>query len=125
MTGRRLLTGAFALVALGFVVYGAYAWYRSTRQVSTDDAYVEGPVAAISAKVPGQVIELHFRENQAVTKGDLLIRIDPRDFVVKMEQARAAVAIADSRYRAGAERVALARARAQSHFTQEIGRAHV
>jgi membrane fusion protein (multidrug efflux system) len=118
MTGRRLLTGAFALVALAFVVYGVYAWYRSTRQVSTDDAYVEGTIAAVSAKVPGQIVELLVRDNQLVTKGELLLRVDPRDFAVKMDQARAAVAIADTRYRAAAERVGLARARAQGHLTQ-------
>jgi membrane fusion protein (multidrug efflux system) len=118
VNGRRLLTLAFGLVALGFLGYGLYAWYRSYRQVSTDDAYVEGPIATVSAKINGQVIELFVRDNLAVKAGDLLARIDPRDYAVRVEHARAAVAIADSRHRAAAEGVALIRARAESQLTQ-------
>ena len=118
MTGRRLLTAAFGLAALVLAAYGAYAWYRSYRQVSTDDAYVEGPIANVSAKVAGQVIEVLISDNQAVKAGDLIARIDPRDHTVKVEQAGANVAIAQSQYRAAAERVGLTRARAQGQATQ-------
>jgi membrane fusion protein (multidrug efflux system) len=112
------MTAAFAVAALGFLVYGAYAWYRSGRQVSTDDAYVEGPIAPVSAKVAGQIIELLVDDNQPVKQGDLLARIDPRDYKVKVEQSRAGVAIAQSRYRAAVERVSLDRARARGQLTQ-------
>jgi len=118
VNGRRLLTLVFGFVALGFVVYGLYAWYRSYRQVSTDDAYVEGPIATVSAKIHGQVIELFVRDNLSVKAADLLARIDPRDYAVRVEHARAAVAIAESRHRAAAAGVALIRARAESQLTQ-------
>ena len=118
MTARRLLTAAFGLAALAFVIYGVYAWYRSYRQVSTDDAYVEGAIATVSAKVSGQVIDLFVRDNQSVKQGDVLARIDPRDYTVKVEHARAAVAIAQSQYRAAGERVVLGRARALGQVTQ-------
>ncbi len=116
MTARRLLTAAFGLAALAFVIYGAYAWYRSYRQVSTDDAYVEGAIATVSAKVSGQVIDLFVRDNQSVKQGEVLARIDPRDYAVKVEHARAAVAIAQSQYRAAGERVVLGRARALATY---------
>jgi membrane fusion protein (multidrug efflux system) len=118
MTSRRLMTAAFAAAGVAFLVYGAYAWYRSTRQVSTDDAYVEGTIAPVSAKVAGQIVELVVDDNQSVKEGQLLARIDPRDYKVKVEQARAAVAIAQSRYRAAAERITLDRARAHGQLTQ-------
>jgi membrane fusion protein (multidrug efflux system) len=118
VNGRRLLTLAFGAVALGFLVYGLYAWYRSYRQVSTDDAYVEGPIATVSARIHGQVLELFVRDNMSIKAGDLLARIDPRDYAVRVEHARAAVAIAESRHRAAAEGVALIRARAESQLTQ-------
>jgi len=118
MTSRRLMTAAFAAAGVAFLVYGAYAWYRSTRQVSTDDAYVEGTIAPVSAKVAGQIVELVVDDNQSVKEGQLLARIDPRDYKVKVEQARAAVAIAQSRYRAAGERITLDRARAHGQLTQ-------
>ncbi|PYM06393.1 MAG: HlyD family secretion protein [Candidatus Rokuibacteriota bacterium] len=118
MTARRLLTTAFGLAALAFMSYGAYAWYRSFRQVSTDDAYIDGAIATVSAKVSGQVIDLVVRDNQSVKQGEVLARIDPRDYAVKVEHARAAVAIAQSQYRAASERIALGKARAQGQMTQ-------
>ena len=118
MTARRLLTTAFGLAALAFMSYGAYAWYRSFRQVSTDDAYIDGAIATVSAKVSGQVIDLVVRDNQSVKQGEVLARIDPRDYAVKVEHARAAVAIAQSQYRAASERIALGKAQAQGQMTQ-------
>jgi membrane fusion protein, multidrug efflux system len=115
---RRLVILACAVAALALLAYGGYAWYYASRYVTTDDAYVEGPIAIISAKVAGQVVELHVRDNQAVQPTDLLLRIDPRDYRLRVEQARSAVAIAESRYRAGVERVALGREVAQGQKTQ-------
>jgi membrane fusion protein (multidrug efflux system) len=86
--------------------------------VTTDDAYVEGPIAPVSAKVAGQVVEVRVRDNQPVRAGDVLARIDPRDYQARLEQAQAAVAIARSRHRAAAEQVRLGQARSQSQVTQ-------
>jgi membrane fusion protein, multidrug efflux system len=115
---RRFLILACVVAALGLLAYGGYAWHYASRHVTTDDAYVEGPIATISAKVAGQVAELLVRDNQTVRPGELLLRIDPRDYRLRVEQARSAVAIAESRYRAAAERVALGREVAQGQKTQ-------
>ena len=48
----------------------------------------------ISAKVAGHVASIHVDDNRAVKTGDLLLRIDPRDYAAKRDQARAAVAVA-------------------------------
>jgi membrane fusion protein (multidrug efflux system) len=55
---------------------------------------VEGSIVVISAKVAGHVAEVHVADNQAVKAGDLLLRIDPRDYVARRDQAKAAVAVA-------------------------------
>jgi membrane fusion protein, multidrug efflux system len=115
---RRVVIVAGIVVALALLGYGGYAWYHASRHVTTDDAYVEGPIAAISAKVAGQVVELLVRDNQAVQQGDVLLRIDPRDHRLRVEQARSAVGIAESRHRAAVERVALGREVAQGQRTQ-------
>jgi membrane fusion protein (multidrug efflux system) len=90
-------------------VWGAAVWYRSATRVTTDDAYVEGTIAPVSAKVTGHVIELHVRDNQAVKRSDLLVRIDPRDFEARVAQARAAVAVAGANLKTALSEVPLAR----------------
>ena len=106
---RRLLVGLALLVSLAAIGYGGFAWYEAVTYVSTDDAYVEGTVATVSAKVSGHVAELPVDDNMPVKKGDLLVRIDPRDHQAKRDQTRAAVGIAESRLRAATERIAVSR----------------
>ena len=106
---RKLLIALAALVTVAALGYGAWAWWHSMTFVSTDDAYVEGAISSVSAKVSGYVIELLVDDNKAVKKGDLLVKIDPRDYQAKVEQARAAMAMAESRVRAAGERVRVSR----------------
>ena len=49
------VVGAAVVVSLAALGWGGYAWWKSTRHVSTDDAYVEGSIVIISAKVSGHV----------------------------------------------------------------------
>jgi membrane fusion protein, multidrug efflux system len=91
---RGRLIGLAAAVALVALAWGGYAWWQSTKRVATDDAYVEGSIVVISAKVAGHVAEITVDDNRAVKAGDLLLRIDPRDYAARRDQARAAVAVA-------------------------------
>ena len=95
MNQRRLVLLA-VVVSLAALGWGGYAWWKSLRNVSTDDAYVEGSIVVISAKVSGHVAEVLAEDNRAVKAGDLLLRIDPRDYVARRDQARAAVAVAQA-----------------------------
>src|SRR5207245_562901 len=97
---RKLLLTLGCLVGLATLSYGGYAWYNAITYVSTDDAYVEGTISPVSAKVAGHIVELFVQDNQVVKKGELLMRVDPRDFQAKRDQARAAVATADANPRA-------------------------
>jgi membrane fusion protein (multidrug efflux system) len=109
MVVRRLagLRRTLALVLVGVVVLLAGAWGVRTwryweRHVSTDDAFVEAHVSPVSARVRGTVVEVLVRDNQEVAAGAPLVRLDPRDLEVKVLQARAALATADSRLRMAA-----------------------
>jgi membrane fusion protein (multidrug efflux system) len=97
---RKVAIGLVVLATLGALGWGASAWHHASTHVTTDDAYVEGIVGTVSAKVAGHVVELRVLDNQAVRKGDLLLRIDPRDYQARREQARAAVSVAEASVRA-------------------------
>ncbi|RWD50427.1 MAG: HlyD family secretion protein [Mesorhizobium sp.] len=68
-------------------------WLTVLRSTSTDNAYVRGDVTPISSKVGGYVIEVAVRDNQAVKAGDVLFRIDDRDYRARVDQAAAGVAM--------------------------------
>ena len=113
---RGRLVGLAAAVALIVAAYGGYVWWQSCKHVATDDAYVEGNIVVISAKVPGHVAEIHVDDNRAVKTGDLLLRIDPRDYAAKRDQARAAVAVATANQQA---------TRSETQLTRETTAAQV
>jgi len=106
---RKLLLSLGCLVGLATLSYGGYAWYIAITYVSTDDAYVEGTISPVSAKVAGHIVELLVQDNQVVRRGDLLMRVDPRDFQAKRAQASAAVATAEANLRAARSEVPLTR----------------
>ena len=87
--GRRPVVIIVALVVAALLIAGgAYLYLSSRGKASTDDAYTDGNVVAIAPQVSGQVISLEVNDNQFVHKGDILIRIDPRQFQYTKEQAQ-------------------------------------
>src|SRR5882724_5454139 len=79
-----LIFGLIALVIVGFFLWRYFASYEST-----DDAQIDGHVNSISARVSGHVVKLNVEDNQYVEKGTLLVEIDPTDYEVAVERARA------------------------------------
>ena len=115
---RRRLVLALVLVAVLASGWAGTAWYRGRLTVTTDDAYIEGTVAPVSAKIPGQVVDVLIRDNELVRAGQVVVRLDARDYKAKAEQSRAAVLMAERRFRAAAARVGLGREMAESQQTQ-------
>jgi membrane fusion protein (multidrug efflux system) len=74
------------LVVIGAITVYFYLRYKATH-ISTDDAFVEGHVHTIASKVSGTVKKINVRDNQLVTKGDVLVEIDPADYEVKVKEA--------------------------------------
>jgi membrane fusion protein, multidrug efflux system len=86
---RKILLAVVVLVLL-IAIIPAYHYYEYfTSHVSTDDAYVDGSVALISARIPGTVKRLYVMENWRVNAGDPLLELDPRDYQVRLDQAQA------------------------------------
>lgn len=63
------------------VVAGGWAVTSGSSVISTDNAYVRGDVTSLSAKVAGYVTSLEVEDNQSVRAGDVLFRIDDRDYL--------------------------------------------
>jgi membrane fusion protein (multidrug efflux system) len=99
---RTVALVAAGVVVLAAAVYGIGVWRYWNRHVSTDDAFVESHVSPVSTRVRGTVLEVLVRDNEEVRAGAPLVRLDPRDFEVKVDQARAAIATAQGRLRAAA-----------------------
>ncbi|PYT81375.1 MAG: HlyD family secretion protein [Acidobacteria bacterium] len=89
---KRLLFagGAGALIALA----GLYFYYHGRE--STDDAQVDGHITPIASKVYGRVAQVLVDDNQAVKAGQVLVKIDPRDYQAAVDQAKASLSLAES-----------------------------
>lgn len=86
------------LLCIGAVVValGGWAWSGSDA-AETDNAYVRGDVTSMAPKVGGYVVSVAVKDNQAVRPGDILFRIDDRDYRAKLAQAEANVKAAEAR----------------------------
>src|SRR5580692_2194706 len=71
------------------VVVGSFAYRYFTSYESTDDAQVDGHINSISARITGHVTKLNVQDNQYVKAGDVLVEIDPADYQVAYERAKA------------------------------------
>lgn len=87
---RILALVAVAALLFGALGYGAYLLHYWRTHVSTDDAYVTAHLAPVSVRIPGTVVGVRVNDNQDVKAGDILVRLDPKDYEVALEQARAA-----------------------------------
>src|SRR6266853_1529344 len=67
---RGRLIGLTAAVSLIALAYGGYVWWESRKHVATDDAYVEGNIVVISAKVAGHVASIHVDDDRAGERAD-------------------------------------------------------
>jgi membrane fusion protein (multidrug efflux system) len=94
---KRFGLGAGALLfGLAATAYG-YDWWRNGRFIeTTDDAYVGGEVTAIAPRVAGLIAEVAVSDNQPVHAGDLLVRLDDRDYRASLARAEAALAGAEA-----------------------------
>src|SRR5215468_6564676 len=89
---RKALGILVSLIALaGVVVTVVLATRRIDERPRTDDAYLQADLVHMAPDVSGRIIELNVRDNQAVHKGDVLFRIDPEPYQMRVDQARATV----------------------------------
>ncbi|HET6933408.1 MAG TPA: HlyD family secretion protein [Candidatus Angelobacter sp.] len=85
-----------AVVALLIILGGIFVWHYYSVRESTDDAQVDGHIDPIGARVSGTVVRVLHDENEFVQAGTLLVQLDPRDYEVAVERARADLANAEA-----------------------------
>jgi membrane fusion protein, multidrug efflux system len=108
---RLLLAGTAIAVLVGASWYAYDYWTVGRFLVSTDDAYVKADNTTVAPKISGYLREVLVGDNERVTAGQVLARIDERDFKVALDQAKADVAAAEA---------AIASKRAQLDVQQAI-----
>jgi membrane fusion protein (multidrug efflux system) len=79
------------LIVAAVAIGGYFLWRHFSTYEDTDDAQVDGHVDPISARITGHLIDVPVEDAQHVNAGDVLARIDPRDYQVAVEQAQADV----------------------------------
>src|SRR3989449_4104643 len=92
---RRLLIGGGAVVLAA--VFGLLAYYHNRE--TTDDAQVDGHITPMASKVYGRVAQVLVEDNQPVKRGQVLVKIDARDYQAALDQAKASLALAESEAR--------------------------
>jgi len=83
------------IVVLGAAVLAFWVWNITERHPRTDDATARANVVGIAPRVRGQISKLNVQDNQAVAAGDVLFEIDPADYQISLEKAKAALATLD------------------------------
>src|SRR5690242_11127593 len=89
------------LVILIVLAVGAYwAWtYFSVRE-STDDAQIDGNIVPVAARISGWVTQINVHDNEFVKAGTVLVQLDPKDYQVALDRAKAELADAEASARA-------------------------
>ncbi|WP_031363618.1 HlyD family secretion protein [Caballeronia sordidicola] len=107
-----------AIVVVLLILGGLIWWFATRNQVSTDDAYTDGDAVTIAPKVSGYVVVMNLGDNKFVHKGDLLIRIDPRDYQAQLDQANAQLGLAKAQLDAAQVQLDIARVQYPAQLTQ-------
>jgi membrane fusion protein, multidrug efflux system len=92
VTPRKLII--FSLLGVGTIVAAVFAlrwWHYTQTHQETENAYVSGHVAPVTARISGTVTQVLVDDNQTVTQGSVLVKLDPSDFQVSLQQAQAAL----------------------------------
>ncbi len=107
-----------AIVVIIILIIAGIWWFATRNEVSTDDAYTDGDAVTIAPKVSGYVVAMNIGDNKFVHKGDLLIKIDPRDYQAQLDQANAQIGLAQAQLQAAQVQLDIARVQYPAQLSQ-------
>jgi len=85
----KVMPVILGLLLVAGIIFGVKEYIYYSKHEDTDDAQIDGNISPVVARVGGYVDSLYFEDNQHVTAGQLLVKLDDRDYKVKLEQALA------------------------------------
>ncbi len=89
-SGKQIIIISVSTLLLGAAAIGANHWYQdAASHEETDDAYITGHLHQVSTRIDGTVEKIWVDDNEHVTKGKVLVSLDPGDYQVKVKQALA------------------------------------
>jgi membrane fusion protein (multidrug efflux system) len=100
----------FAILILVGGSYGTYKYLHSLAHETTDDAQIEKNMNPIIPRVAGYITKVYVKDNDFVKKGDTLFTIDNKDYLVKVEEAKAALLSAEGSFEASKADIGTAQA---------------
>lgn len=118
---NKVIPIILGIILIGGIIFGIKEYIYYGKHIDTDDAQIDGDVSPVVARVGGYVDSIFFEENTHVNAGQVLVKIDDRDYKVKLEQALSAqkgasagVNVGESQIIATAANSSGARAQAES-----------
>ena len=117
MSRSRIIAAVVAVL----VVIAAIVWLMSRGHESTDDAQIDGHITQIAARVGGPIVKVAVDNNDKVDAGALLVQIDPRDYQVALDRAKAELADAEAQAAAARTGVPIAQVETRSGVSTASG----
>jgi membrane fusion protein (multidrug efflux system) len=111
---NKVLPIILGVILIGGIIFGVKEYIYFSKHVDTDDAQIDGDISPVVARVGGYVDSIMFEENTHVNKDQLLVKIDDRDYKVKLEQAQAAQVGASANINVGQSQISTTAANSSS-----------
>jgi len=118
---RRQVFTRLGLLGLLMVAAGFAFWFFTQGREETDDAYIDGHISSMSSRVTGTILRVLVDDNQLVKPGQLLVELDPNDYQVKVDQAKAALEQAKHTARAAQSKITLSSISSRGQTAQASG----
>ncbi len=118
---RPLLTVLLGVGVLAAGVYTYQWWHYASTHIVTDDAYVTGHIHPINARISGTVTKVLVNDNQVVSQGTVLVKLEPYDYEVALQQAQAALEAAQQQASVAQANINVNVTNAQGQTTQAQG----
>jgi len=115
---NRVLPIILGVILVVGIIFGIKEYIYYSKHVDTDDAQIDGDISPVVARVGGYVDSIYFQENTHVNKGQELVKIDDRDYKVKLEQAQSAVTGASANIGVGESQIFATQANSSSSKAQ-------
>lgn len=117
----KLILAAAGVGAIAAGAFGLNWWQYASTHEETDNATVAGHIHQISARIPGNVEQVLVSDNQEVKAGQPLVKLDPRDYQVRLQQAQADLAAAEQKANTAQINIALSAKNAEASSTESQG----